>query len=138
MSGIVVNGVLLTGHKGPAVEVPFDPARRWGTRQAPLRPGRHGFTVEVLLGGAPFESAIVSRMRRFFVLVPWSVARQVGLAVGDRVRLIVRLPQPRAAPAQPPAAKTGGAPAKPSTTARRGGPGKVTAPSKPRGRPTTR
>jgi Domain of unknown function (DUF1905) len=124
MSGIVVNGILLTGHKGPAVEVPFDPAPRWGTRQVPLRPGRHGYPVAVVLGGAPFESVIVSRMRRFFVLVPWSVARQVGLSVGDRVRLVVRLAQPSPAVPKPP-------PVKPKTTARRGASQKTAAPSKP-------
>jgi Domain of unknown function (DUF1905) len=133
MSGIVVNGVLLTGHKGPAVEVPFDPAPRWGTRQVPLRPGRRGFPVAVVLSGAPFESVIVSRMRRFFVLVPWSVARQVGLAVGDRVRLVVRLAQPSPTLPPPSAAQS-----KPKATAGRAALGKTAAPSKPPRRSTKR
>jgi Domain of unknown function (DUF1905) len=105
MNGIVVKGVLLTGHKGPAVEVPFDPARRWGAAQVPLQPGRRGYRVDVSLSGAQFQSVIASRMRRFFVLVPWSVARQAGLAVGDHVRLIVRQAEASASPEQPLGAK---------------------------------
>jgi hypothetical protein len=76
----VVNGVLLTGHKGPAVEVPFHPAERRGAPQVPRWPGRRGYSVHVFLDRARFESIIVSRMRRFFVLVHKSIVQQVGLA----------------------------------------------------------
>ncbi len=84
-----VEGVLMAGHKGPAVEVPFDPAAEWGTQPAALWPGRRGYPVEVLLNGVRFRSAIVSRMRRFFVLVDESIARRAGSPIGKRVRLTV-------------------------------------------------
>src|SRR5436305_587446 len=76
MNRITTDGVLLTGHKGTAVEVPFDPADEWGTREEALWPDRNGHPVEVALNGVRFRSAIVSRMRRFFVLVDESMARR--------------------------------------------------------------
>jgi hypothetical protein len=84
-----LNGVLKSGHKGPAVEVPFDPEDEWGVRQVVLWPGRKGYRVEVLLNGVRFRSAVVSRMRRFFVLVDESIARKAGLAVGGSATLTV-------------------------------------------------
>jgi hypothetical protein len=84
-----IEGVLRAGHKGLAVEVPFDPAAEWGTQQAALWPGRRGYPVEVLLNGVRFRSAIVSRMRRFFVLVDESIARRAGSRIGQSVRLTI-------------------------------------------------
>ncbi|HSD67562.1 MAG TPA: DUF1905 domain-containing protein [Vicinamibacteria bacterium] len=84
---VSVEGVLTAGHKDPAVEVPFDPATELGAHEAVLWPGRRGFAVEVLLNGIRFRSAIVSRMRRFFVLVDESLVRRAGSRVGARVRL---------------------------------------------------
>lgn len=82
-------GTLRTGHKGPAVEIPFDPATTWGIRPVPLWPGRRGFPVEVLLNGVRFRSAIVSRQGRYFVLVDESLARRAGSRAGTRVKLTV-------------------------------------------------
>jgi Domain of unknown function (DUF1905) len=82
-----VEGVLTTGHKGPALEVPFDPATEWGAQQVALWPGRHGYPVEVLLNGVRFRSAIVPRMRRFFLLLDESMTRRAGARVGQPVRL---------------------------------------------------
>jgi hypothetical protein len=89
-TGVVVNGVLKGGHKGSAVEVAFDPGKKWGIPQVVLSPGRRGYAVVVLVNRKEVASAIVSRMRRFFVLVPESVAEQAGVSVGDHVRLVVR------------------------------------------------
>lgn len=82
-----VDGILLAGHKSPAVEVSFDPAAELGVQETALWPGRRGYPVEVLLSGVRFRSAIVSRMRRFFVLVEESIARRAGLAIGDAVNV---------------------------------------------------
>ena len=84
-----VEGVLMAGHKGPAVEVPFDPAVEWGTDEAALGPGRRGYPVEVLLNGVRFRSAIVSRGRRFFILVDESIARRAAARIGQLLRLTV-------------------------------------------------
>ena len=60
---------LMRGHKEDAVEVPFDPGKRWSLAQLKLRPGRRGFPVKATLNGVEFESAIVSRSKRFWLLV---------------------------------------------------------------------
>jgi len=86
---IAVEGVLIAGHKGHAVEVDFDPQAEWGVPPAALWPGRSGFPVEVQLAGVRFRSAIVPRMRRFFVLVDESLARRAGVRVGRPVTLTV-------------------------------------------------
>ena len=89
MKRITTEGTLLGGHKGPAVEILFDPSREWGTEEVALEPGRRGHLVEVDLNGVRFRSAIVSRMSRLFVVVDEALARRAGAAVGDRVRVTV-------------------------------------------------
>jgi hypothetical protein len=79
----VIEGVLASGHKGTAVAIPFDPGAEWGTPEIALWPGRRGYPVEVLLGVIRFRSAIVCRMRPWFLLVDESLARRAGLSVGD-------------------------------------------------------
>jgi hypothetical protein len=74
---------LLAGHKGCACEVPFDPEQRWGIAKAPLRPGRRGHRVQGTINGVAFESEVVPRMRRFWVLVGESVLKRARLAIGD-------------------------------------------------------
>jgi len=77
---------LLAGHKEDAVEVPFDPTEL-GLARVSLRPGRRGYRVAATLNGVAFDSAIVARSGRFWLLVPASVAGGIGIAVGDPVRV---------------------------------------------------
>jgi hypothetical protein len=103
-------GVLTAGHKEPAVEFPFDPETELGAREVALA-GRRGYPVEVLLNGVRFRSAIVSRMRRYFVLVDETLARRARSKIGTRVRLTVwadsaaadaaEAPPPRRRPTKP-------------------------------------
>jgi hypothetical protein len=86
---ITCDGVLLDGHKGAAVEVPFDPAVEWGTEPRSIAPGRKGHPVEVTLKGKPFRSVIVKRMRSHFVLVDEEAARRAKARIGDTVRVSV-------------------------------------------------
>jgi hypothetical protein len=74
---------LLEGHKGCACEVPFDPGQRWGIARIALRPGRRGHRVRGTINGVPFESEVVPRMRRFWVLVEEPTRKRARLAVGD-------------------------------------------------------
>jgi hypothetical protein len=74
---------LRDGHKGAAAEVPFDPALRWKIASRPLRPGRRGFAVRATLGGIAFDSAIVARSKRFWLLVPAEVIAAAKVGVGD-------------------------------------------------------
>jgi hypothetical protein len=82
-------GKLLLGHKGHAVEVPFDPAVRWNQVARPLRPGRRGFTVDATVGGVAFASAIVPRSKRFWLLVPDDVMAKAGATTGDTVPVTI-------------------------------------------------
>jgi len=81
--------VLLAGHKGCAVEVPFDPAVRWGIAPAPLWRGRRGHRVAATLNGLPFQDAIVPRSSRFWLLVAADLLATAGVAAGDRVAISI-------------------------------------------------
>jgi hypothetical protein len=80
-------GEILLGHKGAAVEVPFDPAERWGLAAEPLWRGRRGHVVRGRLNGKPFTSSVVPRMKRFWVLVDAEVLRAAKVSVGDTVEV---------------------------------------------------
>ena len=80
-------GQVLSGHKELAVEVPFDPRERWQSTARSLRKGRRGHLVRCKLNGAKFESAIVARSRRFFVLVPVDFVVAESLGAGDTVKV---------------------------------------------------
>lgn len=80
---------LLPGHKGAAVEVPFDPAKLWATATRPLWRGRRGHTVRGELNGVSFGSCIVPRSRTFWMLVDEEVQKKAGVSVGDTVRITV-------------------------------------------------
>jgi hypothetical protein len=76
-------GELLAGHKGCAVEVPFDPAQRFGIEKTRLRPGRFGHRVRGTVNGVPFEGAIVPRMKRFWLELDAATLERAKLAAGD-------------------------------------------------------
>ena len=84
-------GELLTGHKGAAVEVPFDPGATWKQRPKPLWKGRRGFEVEATLNGYSFESCIVPRQKRHYLLVSNDVIKTTGVAPGDIVTASAKL-----------------------------------------------
>lgn len=81
--------VLLPGHKGAAVEVPFDPAKLWAIATRPLWPGRRGHTVRGESNGISFGSCVVARSRKFWMLVDVEVQQKAGVSVGDTVRVTV-------------------------------------------------
>jgi hypothetical protein len=85
-----VRGVLREGHKGAAVEVPFDPAERWGIAAIPLRTGRRGHRVVATIGSVTFETTIVARARRHFVLIDAATCAAAAVAPGDEVALTVQ------------------------------------------------
>lgn len=78
----IFQAVLLGGHKENAVKVPFDPGSRWNVAAQPLRPGRRGFPVRASLNGKAFDSAIVPRSRKFWLLVPGEISESAGVSVG--------------------------------------------------------
>ncbi len=94
---------LLPGHKGAAVEVPFDPAKQWAIPRKQLWRGRHGHSVRADLNGACFETFIVPRSRKFFMLVNDELQRAAGVSVGDKVSVTV---EPLVGPASKPQSAT--------------------------------
>jgi hypothetical protein len=80
---------LTSGHKEDAVEVPFDPGERWTTSPQSLWPGRRGYPVKATLNGTAFEGAIVSRAKRFWLLVPKAVEKSTGTVAGDLATITI-------------------------------------------------
>ena len=78
---------LQSGHQEDAVEVPFDPAEAWGVVPTRLWRGRRGHTVVATLNGMSFETFIVARQQRFFLLVDEDIKQQAGVAVGTVVSI---------------------------------------------------
>ncbi|MEO6324775.1 MAG: DUF1905 domain-containing protein [Thermoanaerobaculia bacterium] len=95
MKAATFSALLLEGHKGPALELPFDPAERWGPAVS-LRAGRRGHFVQGLLNGKPFESVVVARARKFFVLVSSKLQEQQSLKPGQRVKVSLEPSSPSA------------------------------------------
>ena len=84
---------LLSGHKESAVEVPFDPAREWDLEPQPLWRGRRGHQVLAKINRVSFESAIVPRQKKFYLLIDAETAKSAGISSGGLVEVTV---EPRA------------------------------------------
>ena len=80
---------LRSGHKENAIEMPFDPAKAWGIPVKPLLRGRRGHRVQVSLNGFSFESVIVPRSGKFFLLVEEDIRKAAGVSVGEIVDAVV-------------------------------------------------
>ena len=84
---------VLSGHKEDAVEVPFDPAREWGIPPKLLWRGRRGHFVNATVNGFSFESSIVPRQKKFYLLVDAEARKAVGVSERAVVQVAV---EPRA------------------------------------------
>lgn len=85
------SGVLISGHKGlMAVEAPFDPSSIWGIESQQIWPGRRGFPVRGEMCGHAFESHIVTRSKRFYLLVDEELRAAADVSVGDIVNVSVQ------------------------------------------------
>jgi Domain of unknown function (DUF1905) len=80
---------ILAGHKDAAIEVPFDPAWAWDLDARALWRGRRGFEVKGKLNGCAFESFIVPRSKKFWMLVDGALKSKAKVAVGDVVSVSV-------------------------------------------------
>jgi hypothetical protein len=78
---------LLAGHKGLAVEVPFVPE----TPSLPLAPGRRGHPARGTINGVKFESAVVPRSKRYWLLIDGELAARANAAEGDEVKVALDL-----------------------------------------------
>ena len=82
---------VLTGHKESAVEVPFNPTQEWKTEPQPLWRGRRGHPAEVVIKDVSFESAIVPRQKKYYLLVDRESQRSAQVSDGDMVTVTVHL-----------------------------------------------
>ena len=80
---------LLSGHKEDAVEVPFDPGKEWGISPKPLWRGRRGHLVNASVNGFSFESSIVPRQKKFYLLIDAKAAKAAGVSNGAKVEVVV-------------------------------------------------
>mgnify|MGYP001166117007 CR=1 FL=1 len=89
--------VLFAGHKEDAVEVPFDPSRLWNLPKQKHWNGRNGNFVQGTINGIHFESALVPRMKKFFLLIDEDIKAAAKIAVGDIIKVVI---EPLATPAK--------------------------------------
>jgi hypothetical protein len=82
-------GEVLSGHKENAVEVPFDPAKEWGIPPKPLWRGRRGQFVNATVNGFSFESSIVPRQKKFYLLIDAEAKKAARVSAGLVVRVAV-------------------------------------------------
>jgi hypothetical protein len=80
---------VLAGHKEDAVEVPFDPAKEWGNLPQPLWRGRRGHMVNATVNGFSFESSIVPRQKKFYLLIDAEAAKAIGGSDGGILEVVV-------------------------------------------------
>jgi Domain of unknown function (DUF1905) len=80
---------VLSGHKENAVEVPFDPAKEWGIPPKPLWRGRRGHFVNATVNGFSFESSIVPRQKKFYMLIDADAKKATGVSEGLVVQVAV-------------------------------------------------
>jgi hypothetical protein len=79
----------LFGHKDGAIEVPFDPTWTWGIDPKPLWRGRKGHEVKGRLNDCAFESFIVPRSKKFWMIIDEALKRKAKLSDGDVVKVSV-------------------------------------------------
>jgi hypothetical protein len=82
-----ISGVVLTGHKGDAVEVPFDPGAKWSVTAQQIGPGRRGYRVACRVGATRFDSCVVARSGTFWLLLSAEVEAKLSIKAGDAVSL---------------------------------------------------
>ena len=80
---------VLSGHKEDAVEVPFDPTKEWGIAPKPLWRGRRGHFVKATVNGFSFESSIVPRQKKFFMLIDADAKKAAKVSEGAVVLVAV-------------------------------------------------
>lgn len=89
MANARFTATLLEGHKGAAFEVPFDPAKRWDIPPERLRAGRSGHRVAGVVNGVRFQSAVVPRLRRFWLEIDDDLRKDAKLDIGDSARITI-------------------------------------------------
>ncbi|HET7778863.1 MAG TPA: DUF1905 domain-containing protein [Rudaea sp.] len=82
-----ISGVILTGHKCDALEVPLDPGAKWDMAAQQIGPGRRGYRVACRVEALQFDSCIVARSKKFWLLLSPEIEQRLSVKAGDTVRL---------------------------------------------------
>jgi len=90
MSAARFRGVVLAGHKGNAIEVPFDPGTKWPIKTQAIRAGRRGYAVRAQINGTPFDSFVVTRSKKFWLLLPTQAEANAGIGIGDETAVTLQ------------------------------------------------
>ena len=83
-------GKVLKGHKECAVEVPFDPAQEWLSQPQPIWHGRRGYLVIAKINDVTFDSAIVARRNKLYLLIDKDSQSAARVSEGDVVTVTVK------------------------------------------------
>ncbi|HVE71014.1 MAG TPA: MmcQ/YjbR family DNA-binding protein [Thermoanaerobaculia bacterium] len=90
---------LAAANKRLVCEVPFDPAERWTLPVVSVEPRRRGVEVAATVDDVSFDSAVVARAGRHWLLVDDATARRIEKGKGDEVMVVLA---PRGAPSKHP------------------------------------
>jgi hypothetical protein len=82
---------VLSGHKGCAVEIPFDPGRVFGVSPRALWPGRRGFFAKVKINKVAFDSFVVPRSGKFYLVLDDDMQRKAKAQAGSVVDVEFRV-----------------------------------------------
>ena len=85
-----LHATIVSGHKENALEVRFDPAQVWNIQAQPVVRGRRGFAVRAQINGTTFDSFVVTRSKKFWLLLPGDVTESAGVRCGDEVLVTLR------------------------------------------------
>jgi hypothetical protein len=93
------HSVLAASGRTLVCEVPFDPAERWKLPVVSVGSRRRGVEVAVTVDGVSFDSAVVARSGRHWLLVDDAAARRIAAERGAEVAVVLA---PRGAPSKHP------------------------------------
>lgn len=82
---VMFEGTILAGHKEAAIEIRFDPAVRWKIGAVAIRAGRRGHPVRAAVDGVHFDSFIVARSKRFWLLLDLAILTKLDRKIGDAI-----------------------------------------------------
>jgi hypothetical protein len=82
---------VLEGHKGCALEVPGELVAQWAAKPVAFRPGRRGIPVSFRVGKLAFESHVVARARRHWLLLDDEALGVLQVEPGARLRVVIAL-----------------------------------------------
>ncbi len=92
MHNAIFSVPVVTGHKEDAVEIPFDPGERWPLPEVTLGPRRKARGVWAVIGSHAFDGHVVTRSRRWWLLLPAALEMELGIAPGDQVTVAIGPP----------------------------------------------